>query len=266
MMEGIWRMEYSVESREYGRVDMLKKFGEILIVAILVAGVVGAFLRISGAIPIAVTQTQKQSTFDVTGEGKVVVPPDQAQIVLGLQQEGTNVKQLQEQVDVTMRQLSQQLKALGIEEKDLKTVGYQVYDSYSPDSSARRYAVSSSVQVTIRDLSRASEVVDLIGPLGLTQSGGLTFSLSDELREKTVRAAREEAITEAKKKATELAGLAGMQLGRIVNVAESSNGMPQPYTLRAEVAKDTGAGSTPAQIEPGSSEISVSVTVSYETR
>lgn len=245
---------------------MLKKLGEILIVAILVAGVAGAFFRLAGAIPIAVTQTQKQSTFDVTGEGRVVVAPDQAQITLGVQKEGSSVRQLQEQVDATMQELSKRLATLGVDKKDIKTVAYQVYESYSPSSVAKTYMASSSVQVTIRDLSRASEVVDLIGPLGLTQSGGLTFTLSEELRAKTMREAREEAITEAKKKATELAGLAGMQIGRIVNVAESSNGMPQPYLMRAEAAKDVGAGSTPAQVEPGSSEIAVSVTVSYETR
>ena len=52
---------------------MLKKILEMTVVALLVAGVVGVYFKVVGALPIAVTQTQKMTTFDVTGEGKIVV-------------------------------------------------------------------------------------------------------------------------------------------------------------------------------------------------
>ena len=245
---------------------MIKKIAEVLAVALVVALVVGVYFRLAGSIPVSVTSTAKEGTFDVTGEGKVAVKPDQAQITLGVRKEAATVAAATEQVDAVMSELSKRVKSLGVEEKDIKTVDYSVYQNYGPEGRGSGYVASSSVQVTIRELTKASQVLDVIGSLGLEQSGGLIFTLSDELKEKTVREAREIAIEEAKKKAEELASLAGMKLGRIVNVQEGASAQPGPYLMRAEAAKDSLGGGTPAQIEPGTSETRVSVTLSYETR
>ncbi len=85
---------------------------------------------------------------------------------------------------------------------------------------------------------------------------------------KTVKEARALAIDKAKAKAEELSGLAGMTLGRIVNVTEGSN-KPQNYMLR-DALPVTGGGNaemkTATPVEAGSSEVVVDVTLSYETR
>lgn len=247
---------------------MLKKIAEMLVVALVVAGVAVAFLRIVGSVPISVTQTQKQATFDVTGEGKAVVKPDQAEMTLGVRKESSKVETATEEVDRVMKNLSQELKKLGIEEKDIQTTDYSVYAQYASDGrTAQTYAVNSNVRVVVRDLAKAGQVVDLVGSLGLEQASGLTFTLSETLRDEATTKAREEAIEKAQKKAKELAGLAGMTLGRIVNVQEGFGAIPVPYAMKLESARG-GANdmSSPAQVEPGSSTVLVTVTLSYETR
>ncbi|MEI8232838.1 MAG: SIMPL domain-containing protein [bacterium] len=243
---------------------MLKKMLEIMMVAIIVAGAAGAYFKWIGALPISVTQTQKMSTFDATGEGKVVVVPDQAVLSMGVQEEGLNLKQVQEAVNKKMASLTKSLKEMGINEKDIKTTGYNYYPDYNNKNLYRAYA---NVSVVVRDLEQVSPVMDLIGKLGLDDVSGPTFGLSDELMNKTVKEARSLAIDKAKAKAEELAGLAGMRLGRIVNVVEGSNRSPN-YLMR-EALPITGGGDmnakTATPIEPGSSEVSVSVTLSYET-
>lgn len=231
----------------------MKKILEIVMVAVIVAGVAGAYFRWMGALPISVTSTQKMSTFDVSGEGKVVVVPDQATVNMGVQEQGFNLKQVQEQVNRKMTSLTEALKDLGIAERDIQTTGYNYYPDYNNENQYRAYA---NVSVIIRDLEDVSSAMDLIGTLGLDNVSGPTFGLSDELREKTTKEARELAIGKAKAKAEELADLAGMRLGRIVNVTEGSlGGYPVPMTeLKVE---------TP--VEAGSSEVVVSVTLSYET-
>ena len=235
-----------------------------MMVAIIVAGAAGAYFKWIGALPISVTQTQKMSTFDATGEGKVVVVPDQAVLSMGVQEEGLNLKQVQEAVNKKMASLTKSLKEMGINEKDIKTTGYNYYPDYNNKNLYRAYA---NVSVVVRDLEQVSPVMDLIGKLGLDDVSGPTFGLSDELMNKTVKEARSLAIDKAKAKAEELAGLAGMRLGRIVNVVEGSNRSPN-YLMR-EALPITGGGDmnakTATPIEPGSSEVSVSVTLSYET-
>lgn len=244
---------------------MMKKMLEIMMVAIIVAGVAGVYFKWMGALPISVTQTQKMSTFDVTGEGKVVVVPDQGVLNMGVSEEGYNLKQVQESVNKKMTNLSKALKDLGIAEKDIKTTGYNYYPDYQNKNNYRAYA---SVSVVVRELDKVSEVLDLIGSLGLDDISGPSFGLSDELMNKTVKEARELAIDKAKAKAQELSGLAGMNLGRIVNIVEGTN-RPQNYMVR-DAMPVSGGGiaieKTTTPVEVGSSEVVVDVTLSYETR
>ena len=245
---------------------MMKKMLEIIMVAVIVAGVAGAYFKWMGALPISVTQTQKMSTFDASGEGKVVVVPDQAMINLGVEEEGTNLKQVQEAVNKKMAGLGKSLRDLGVEENDIKTTGYNYYPDYQYKN---RYRAHASVQVIVREIENVSPVMDLIATLGLDNVSGPTFGLSDELMNKTVKEARALAIEKAKAKAEELADLAGMKLGRIVNVVEGGNRSPN-YMLRDAVMPMAGGGvameKTATPVEVGSSDVVVDVTLSYETR
>lgn len=244
---------------------MLKKMLEIMMVAIIVAGVAGAYFRWMGALPISVTQTQKMSTFDATGEGKVVVVPDQASVSMGVQEVGYNLKQVQEAVNKKMTSLSIALKEMGIDDKDIKTTGYNYYPDWENKNQYRAYA---TVSVVVRELDKVSNVMDLVGTLGLDNVQGPTFGLSDELTNKSVKEARGLAIEKAKTKAEELAGLAGMKLGRIVNIVEGTT-KPQNYMVRDAMPVAAGGNvemKTATPVEAGSSEVAVDVTLSYETR
>lgn len=244
---------------------MLKKMLEIMMIAIIVAGVAGAYFKWMGSLPISVTQTQKMSTFDATGEGKVVVVPDQALVSMGVEEIGFNLKQVQESVNKKMAALSKSLKEMGINEKDIKTTGYNYYPDWQNKNQYRAYA---TVSVVVRDMDKVSSVMDLVGTLGLDNVQGPSFGLSDELTNKSVKEARGLAIEKAKAKAEELAGLAGMSLGRIVNIVEG-NSRPQNYMVR-EALPMAGGGNvdmkTATPVEVGSSEVVVDVTLSYETR
>lgn len=236
--------------------------------SVLATFIVGAiFFKYGGGVPIQVTQTssEKISTFDAQGEGKVVVIPDQATLSMGVQEQGYGLKQVQERVNKKMSDLTKQLKDLGIDEKNIKTTGYNYYPDWQDKNLYTAYA---NVDVKIGDLEIVPKALDLIGSLGLDNVSGPVFGLSDELYNKTIKEARSLAIDNAKTKASELSGLAGMKLGRIVNVIE---GESAPNYMTRELALPmTGGGnaadkiSTP--VEAGSSEVVVNVVLSYETR
>ncbi len=244
---------------------MVKKMLEVMAVGLVVAGVAGIYFRLAGALPVSVTQTQKLSTFDVSGEGKVVVVPDEASVVMGVRKEGASVKQVQEQVNQTMTALTKELKALNIKAEDIRTSSYSFYPDYDERG---RYTAYAQVEVRIRDMEQVSPVLDLVGVLGLENVSGPTFGLSDKRKEESVKEARAKAIEQAKVKAEELASLSGMSLGRIVNVQEGMSYPPQPYMMRDTAMMGGGVemAKTETPVEAGSSEVSVNVTLSYETR
>ena len=86
----------------------------------------------------------------------------------------------------------------------------------------------------------------------------------EDKKKQLLQNARELAVKEAKSKAESLARAAGLTLGKIVNVQESFGSVPVP--MYAKSAIGLGGGREDTQIQPGSTDISTSVTLFYETR
>lgn len=253
-----------------------------IVASVLTTFLVGmAFARVGGGVPISVTQTttETKSTFDVTGEGEAVVMPDEARISLGVEETASTVDVAQERVDMKMRALQDGLKDLGVEKQDIQTESYHVSPNYSnsskyPEYDYQRggrdkvvgYRVSSRVEVKFTDFSVINQAISKAGELGLNQVGQLSFGLSDQAEDKGLSIAREKAVSKAKSKAKELAKLAGVNLGKVVNVEEALHGNYQPRPMYEVMDKAVGGEEEIIpQIEPGTEKVSVSVTLSYTT-
>lgn len=244
-----------------------------IVAAIALFGV----FRLLGPIPVSISQTttNKQSSFDVTGQGEVSTTPDRAEINLGIQVNESTVKAAQDKGNQIINKITQDVLALGIDRGDIKTVNYSLYPNYDYRSGSQKitgYALNVNLQVKAQDFSKINQIVDTATTDGANQVGGVTFTLSDEKKREVEDQVREVAIKRAKEKAESLARLSGVKLGKIINVSEdqASNGNPRPY-LMAEKAMDianSGVGSAPAaptNVEPGSTTFTMNVTLSYET-
>lgn len=231
--------------------------------------------KVTGPIPLSITQTttNKQSSFDVSGEGKVATTPDRAEISLGIQANEPTVKAVQDKGNQVINQITQDLLALGVDKADIKTTNYSLYPNYDYKTGSQKitsYALNVSVQVKAQDFSKITQIVDTATKDGANQVGGINFTLSDEKKKEVENQVRAEAVKEAKSKAESLSSLAGVKLGRIINISENSNdNTPRPYMMAEKVmAPDAvgGAGtSAPTNVEPGSTTFTMTVTLSYET-
>lgn len=237
----------------------------------LVVGVGVWTMRLLGPIPLTVNQTvtQKQTTFDVTGKSNIVTIPDEARVQLGIDVTESTVARAQERANQTINNISQALQDLGIPKKDIRTQNYSIYPDYDYANTGRRilgYRVNTQLQVTLTDFEKLNQVIDQATALGSNQVGGVSFSLSEQKEQELTKQARQEAIEDAKKDAQELAGLAEIKLGRVINVYENQMSDVQPlYRAAVLETSDTDAIQAPTQIEPGSQEFNYQVTLSYET-
>ncbi len=225
-----------------------------------------AYTKLAGPIPFSVNSisTMKTDTFTVLGEGKVIVPPDIAVINVGVQANGGSVKQVQDELNRKINAVSEAVKRVGVKDADIQTSNYSIYPQYDYQTGGQRitgYQASSNLTVKVRDIDRANDVIDGATAAGANQVGGMSFDVDDKT--KAQNEAREKAVAEAKRKAQDAARIAGFRLGNIVNYQESFGGgmPPVPLMARAEADKAMGA---PTQVEPGSSEIVVTVSLSYE--
>lgn len=224
-----------------------------------------SFTKIFGPIPFSVSSvtTTKSTTFDVTGEGKVTVSPDIALVTVGVQVNGQTVKAAQDEINAAINKVSEAVKKLGIDAKDIQTTNYNINPSYDYTNGQKitGYSASTNLQIKVRKLELANSVIDTATANGANQVGGISFNVDDPT--KLENEARTKAVADAKKKAEDASKIAGFKLGRIVNYSENQTGVPGPVPLRA-MSIDKAIGGTPTQVEPGSSEITVSVTLSYD--
>jgi len=222
----------------------------------------------------SVTQTAGQP-FIVNGEGKVSVAPDIAKVDFGIQQNGSSLKQVQDAVNTKSKTLTNALKKLGIADGDIKTTSYNLSPQYDYSNASPRitgYQVSINYEVTVKNFDILNDVFTNATANGANIAGGINFDLSDSLKKQKTQEARDIAVNEAKDEATGLAKSAGVTLGKIVNVSEQSQNQPRPITFLQKADTAVGLGSAPTtgiaqpNIQPGTADITVDVTLSYEVR
>jgi len=223
-----------------------------------------------------------QRTFTTSGEGKVVAVPDVAEITFGILTEGgKNISELQKENSDKANRIISFLKENGIDEKDIRTQYYNISPRYQrhncppveirgdirpcPPPEIVGYTINQNVSVKIRDLAKIGDMLAGVVDNGANTVSGPTFVIDDPTDFQNQ--ARKEAIEKAKAQAKAIAQAADFRLGKLVSVNEGIS-FPMPYRVMAEQAFDYDKISTEVapMIEPGSQEIRMSVTLTFEIR
>lgn len=210
-----------------------------------------------------------QDRVTIIGEGRATAVPDVAVINVGVLADRATVAQAQKESTGKINNIVSSLKDFKIDEKDIKTAGYQVSPKYNWSDGNQRiigYIVSQSVEVKLRDFDKIGSVLAKATELGANQVSGPSFTIDDP--EKYRVEAREKAIVQAREKAETLAKQVGINLGSIVGFSESDGsnypvyGSDAAYGIGGSMEKSLPA----PDIQAGSQEVNVIVTISYEIR
>lgn len=217
-------------------------------------------------------------SFDVTGDGKAVGVPDIAEFSFSVITEGdTTIADTQKENTEDVNEAIAFLKTRDIDEKDISTQSYNVNPRYQyfscksdgvcPPAKIVGYTVSQSVSVKIRDFDIIGDVLTSLVEAGANSVSQLQFTLDDPTSVQDD--ARAKAIKKAQKKAQSIADAGGFKLGRLLSISEGSQSPPVMFS-RA-FAEDAafgigGGGASGPTIEPGSEDVVVNVTLTYEIR
>jgi uncharacterized protein len=203
----------------------------------------------------------------VTGTAKISATPDVAVLNIGIINEGTTVNAAQKGVTDKMNAIIDSLKKdFQVEAKDIKTENYSVSPKYDWTDGKQRiigYTANQSVTVKVRNFDKTGNILAKATELGANTVSGPNFMIDDT--EKVKADAREKAIAQAKAKAKLLADQVGIKLGRIVNFYEGGSETPNAIYGVSDMA--FGAGEVKAvapTIEPGSQDVQLTVSLSYE--
>jgi len=210
----------------------------------------------------------QQEGISVSGQGKVFATPDIANLTLGIQAQAATVSEAQSQATSVMNEVMAALTANGIAEKDIQTSYFNIqrvtqWDSNKNQEVTVGYMVNNQVTVKIRQVENAGTIIDAVASAGgdFTRINNIQFSIDDPLP--YYDQARAKAMADVKDRAQSLAKLAGVTLGKLVYVTESS-GQVYPQVISVGRSSVDSAQTTP--ISAGELEIDLTVQAVYSIK
>ncbi len=220
------------------------------------------------------------NSITVSGESKVSVSPDIATISFTIDETKSTSKEAQVLVSSKMDKAKVAMKALNIEDKDIKTSSYSLYPKYNyqycpvyvsgvPCSTKQKlegYEVSHTVIVKVRDVDTVGKVLEVIAQSGVNNITGPSFTVDDI--EKVRADVRGKAIENAKSKAKILANQLNIDLEDLISFNESVAN-PREYmedTVKVQSVPMAAGSSDGVSIPQGENEINVNVTLTYRIK
>jgi uncharacterized protein YggE len=210
----------------------------------------------------AQAQTTAPPAISVTGQATVSVPPDQAQIDGGVANDARTAREASEANNAAMGKVLLALKGAGIDEKDYQTSRLSLQPQYATkrsDASSSPivgYRASNRVTIRVRDVTKVASTIDVLVGAGANDIGGINFMVSQA--SKLLDEAREQAMSDARRKAQIYARAAGVTLGEPLSISEEGAATP---LFRGRVAGGIAASAAP--IAQGEETLSVTVNVSW---
>jgi len=214
-------------------------------------------------------EIESKNTITVSGSGEAYAKPDLAFTTFSVITEKKEIAGAMEENTKKMNAIIDSMKEQGVEEKDLKTTGFNIYPRYEWHEktqfypNGRRvlvgYEIRQSLEVKIRDMEKIGVIIQKATDAGANQVGDLRFTIDDE--DEVKKQARGQAIDKAKEKAKELASQLDVKLVRIVSFNEGGIA-PRYYAF--EEAIGMGGEDKAPQIEVGENKIEVNVSITYE--
>jgi uncharacterized protein YggE len=223
-------------------------------------------------------QFPSMNTIAVSGKGEAISIPDIATFSFSVTETAKTVKQAQDLATAKINKSLVDVKAKGVEDKDIKTLSYSINPKYEYSQGVCNqygcpngrsvlvgYEVSQSIQVKVREISKAGEMFDTLGKVGIENVNGLTFSIDDIEYIKSI--ARANAIKNAEAKAEKIAKDLGVSLVKVISFYDSSD---DQYPMYAREVMSPDMMSAKASVAPsvptGEQKVTANVSVTYEIR
>jgi uncharacterized protein YggE len=203
---------------------------------------------------------------ETIGEGVVRAVPDEAILSLGVTTEAPTAREAMDDNARRMTAVVQALAAAGFTAPDVSTraVQLQPVHDHRPNAPPRivAYRATNLVHVRTDRPATIGQALDAAVQAGANVAASLTFALRDPQAAHV--AALEQAVQDARRRATAMAGARGATLRRIVEVKSVDLGMPEPRPV--EMLRAGLAAAPPTPVEVGDITVRARVVLRAEFR
>jgi uncharacterized protein len=214
----------------------------------------------TGTLMAADSDKSVERTVTVSATGRVAAEPDVAYVSVGVLVDAATAKEALARNSTVMAKVLEGLKGLGIAAGDIQTTGVNVEPRYAQGkdglpATIASYRVINQVRLVVREVKRLGEILDAVIALGANQVQSVSFDVANA--EALLDEARKQAIANARRRAELYAGAAGVRLGNVLQISESTGEAGRPvFAARA-------APGVAVPIEAGTRILTVEVNVVY---
>lgn len=212
------------------------------------------------------TSTPVPRNITVTGRGKVYLTPDIATISIGVHNEDENAARAVEGNNAQAQSVIDVLLEMGVDEDDIQVSNFNIFAEQRIDQNGNQsgtiYIVDNTVFVTVRDLDTLGEIMGTVVEAGANSVFGIQPDIADKTQ--AISEARRVAVEDAQVKADELAQAAGVTLGDIQSINESSSSPIPVFEGKSGVGFDGETEQVPESF--GQLSLTVEVSVVYNIR
>jgi uncharacterized protein YggE len=256
---------FKLHSRQVKLIIMMKKLSLLTVAIIIVA------MTCMVSVLAASTDTAVANVIHASGSGNVIGTPDRAQVTFSVVTENPDVRTAQQANAVQMKLVIDALGAAGLPKDALKTTGYNIYPLYDDISKSpfeqkiRTYQVTNTLTVTLHDVNRTGEVIDIAVKNGINQASSIQFMLSDEQSQTLRTEALKKAVSGARADADTVAGALGTTILGVQSV-DISGGYSPVLFENYKVDNAVSAPTSPTPIQPGDVTVNAQVSITYTIR
>jgi uncharacterized protein YggE len=211
-------------------------------------------------------QAEQGKTISVTGTGVVKAKPDRALISFSVVTQADTAWEALSENAAKMDSVVKAVRAAGILENQTETSAYSLSPNWEyPERGSPRivsYTCSNTIKVTVKNLDKVGEIIDVAVSAGANYVSSLQFTISDEAMSQLGLNALSLAVRDADSKARTIADAAGVTLIGPVSISLSSY---SPYVRSYASESFAGSVTTPI-LSPEEVSVTVSVSTVYEFR
>ena len=219
---------------------------------------------------------QSNRTISVTGQGTLLIEPDQFVFNPTYQKTAETQEQAQQQVTEQGNAIVATLKEMGVASQDIKTNVatnqnyYRPVEPVAPDVKPTEsgYIATYTLTVTIRDKDQAQQVLDYLATTSPLYSLTPQSTLTTESRQKYELEARKKALVHAKQQAETSAAELQATVGKALKVSDlqQTGGVIPLLERDVTTTPASDSGSSAPTLQTGQQEVSFILNVEYELK
>ncbi len=223
-------------------------------------------------VPVPVQPEESVGEVTVSASGTVTLVPDKAILSFGVTTEDEKAEAAQKKNTESVNKVIETLKARGVEEKSIRTANYNMYPRYDWSQNKETiigYTVNTTITVQDQGIDEMGKIISACVEAGINRVESVRFLCSGY--DAAYIEALGKAMDAAKIKGEALAKAAGRSLAEAVTINEGWQDTSARYGKNAAVPAmadeaDAYFEGSAVSLQPGETEITANVTVTYKMR